>query len=62
MQRVFGMETFLWGFIVAWGNSEKTGDEEFMAGQLRAMKKFNQKSGIAAMGGAIGSGICHMQL
>jgi hypothetical protein len=45
MQEVFQANTFLWGFVVAWYNSDKTGDEGFIEGQRRAMKTFNEKKG-----------------
>jgi hypothetical protein len=39
----------LWGFVVAWGKSEKTGDEEFVEGQWRVMKTFNGRVAIAGL-------------
>ena len=42
--------------MIAWGSSDKTGDDIFMEGQLRAMKKFNQKCGITGTSGVLASG------
>lgn len=50
VQSIFHADTFLWGFVVAWGKSEKTVDEEFMESQWRAMKTFDVK---AAMAGSL---------
>jgi hypothetical protein len=49
MQEVFQAKSFLWGFVVAWYNSERTGDEEFIEGQQRAMKSFDNKKGATKM-------------
>jgi hypothetical protein len=49
VQSVFHANTFLWGFVVAWGKSEKTRDEQFVESQWRAMKTFD---GRAAMAGS----------
>ena len=43
MQEVFDAEAFLWGFVVVWFNSDKTGDDKFLEGQWRAMESFNEK-------------------
>ena len=57
VQRIFATESFLWIFIVAWGNSKKTGDKEFIAGQLKVMKKFDGKrGGLVAKGGDMATG------
>lgn len=45
MQEVFAADAFLWGFVVAWFKSDKTGDQGFVKGQQRAMKTFNKKTG-----------------
>jgi hypothetical protein len=45
VQEVFQAECFLWGFVVAWYNLERTGDDEFIEGQRRAMKSFDEKKG-----------------
>jgi hypothetical protein len=44
VQSVFRANTFLWGFVVAWGKSEKTRDEQFVESQQRAMKTFNGRA------------------
>jgi hypothetical protein len=44
VQSVFCADTFLWGFVVAWGKSEKTGDEQFVESQQRAMKTFDGRA------------------
>jgi hypothetical protein len=49
VQSVFRANTFLWGFVVAWGKSGKTRDERFVESQWRVMKTFN---GRAAMAGS----------
>ena len=46
--RIFAAPRFLWGFIVAWEGSQKTGDEVFVAGQLKALKKFERARVAAA--------------
>ena len=51
VQAVFLKKMFLWGFIVAWGNSEKTGDKEFLEGQWKAMVSFDEKHGVVATAG-----------
>ena len=57
VQRIFATESFLWIFIVAWGNLKKTGDKEFIAGQLKVMKKFDGKrGGLVAKGGDMATG------
>ena len=48
VQAVFLERMFLWGFIVAWGNSEKMGDQEFIEGQRKAMVSFDEKHGVVA--------------
>ena len=61
VQAVFLEKMFLWGFIVAWGNSEKMGDKEFLKVQWKTMVSFDEKhevvatvvrSGALALGGA----------
>jgi hypothetical protein len=46
---VFHNEQFLWGFVVAWVKSEKMGDQNFIDGQLSAMRNFDEKHGVTAM-------------
>jgi hypothetical protein len=45
----FPCQDILWGFVVAWSKSEKTGDKEFIKGQQRAiMTTFDRKNGTTA--------------
>ena len=44
MQRAFAAKAFLWTFVVAWGRSDKAGDQEFVAGQRKAMREFDGQS------------------
>jgi hypothetical protein len=44
VQSVFHADTFLWGFVMAWGKSEKTGDEQFVESQWRVMKTFDGRA------------------
>jgi hypothetical protein len=53
MQEVFDTKAFLWGFVVAWFNLDKTGDEEFLEGQWRAMESFDEKKGATKMAMAV---------
>jgi hypothetical protein len=46
MQEVFDTKAFLWGLVVAWFNLDKTGNEEFLEGQRRAMESFDTKKGV----------------
>jgi len=50
VQKVFQGDTFLWVFVVAWSESEKTGDQGFIEGQRMAMNSFDKKHGVAATG------------
>jgi hypothetical protein len=43
VQAAFGAATFLWGFILAWKQSGKTGDKDFVQDQRKAMKRFDAK-------------------
>jgi len=44
VQRAFAAKAFLWTFVVAWGRSDKAGDQEFVAGQRKAMREFDGQS------------------
>ena len=47
MRRAFNAKAFLWTFVVAWGCSDKAGDQEFVAGQQKAMREFDGQSAAA---------------
>ena len=48
VKEAFLADTFLWGFVVAWSKSDRTGGQEFIEGQWMAMKTFKEKRVVTA--------------